>query len=105
MNIINCHAPPQHTHIILHTRVVVLYTCVRLRLLYIVINHVKVKVQSLKFKAKSTYITMMMIITTTTIMMMIATTAMTTPEIKPALLAGTGGGSMVKCHVMSCDVM
>ena len=45
----------------------------------------------------------MMIITTTTMMMMIATTAMTTPAIKPALLAGTGGGSMVKCHVMSCD--
>ena len=48
---------------------------------------------------------MMMIITTTTMMMMIATTAMTAPAIKPALLAGTGGGSMVKCHVMSCDVM
>ena len=76
-----------------------MYTCVRLRLLYIVINHVKVKVQSLKFKAKSTYITMMTIITMTTMTMMIATTAMTTPEITPTLLAGSGSGSMVKCHV------
>ena len=109
MHTINCRCPsPTHTCTTLHTRLVVLYTCVRLRLLYIVIDHVKVKVQRLKFKAKSTYTTKMMIITMTT-MTMTATTATTAPEITPTLLCATGSGSMVKCHddvtVMSCDMV